>query len=109
MKRLLPIVVSLLLCAALGSAHGNEEHVMGFVSAVAQNSITVETVQKQKVTVKISHETKFEKGSETATLSDVRRGDRVVIHAGKRGDQLEAHTVQIGADSAPTARQHNME
>jgi hypothetical protein len=109
MKRLLPMVVSLLLCAALGSAHGNEEHVMGLVSAVAQDTITVQTVKNHKVTVKISHETKFEKGSEAATLNDVRVGDRVVIHAGKRGDQLEAHTVQIGVDSPPAARQHNKE
>lgn len=100
MKRLVAISFLLLFAAALALCHGNEQHVIGVVSAVTQDSITVETLQKQTVTVKLGPETKFEKASGTATLNDVKAGERVVIHAVKDGDQLKAHTVRIGIASA---------
>ena len=105
MKRVVTTVSSLLVLTALAFAHGNEQHVIGVVSAVTQDSITVETLKKQTVIVKLGPETKFQKGSETATLNGVKAGDRVVIHAVKDGDLLKAHTVRIGL--ASTADQHD--
>jgi len=94
------VLVSMLLLATLVFAHGNEEHIMGTVSQVTDNSITVETREHQKVTVVVVAETKFMKGTAAANLKDLKVGDRVVIHAAKHGEQVQAHTVRIGAASA---------
>ena len=106
MRRLLTTAISLLIFTALALAHGNEQHVIGVVSVVTQDSITVETLQKQTVTVKLGPNTKFAKGSEPATLNDVKAGQRVVIHAVKSGDQLTAHTVSIGVAAASAGHDH---
>jgi hypothetical protein len=45
----------------------------------------------------ITSDTKFTKGSASATPKDLQVGDRVVIHAmPMKGGMLMAHTVQIG-------------
>ena len=106
MKRLVSIITSVLFVAALAIAHGNEQHVMGTVTAVTEKSITVETKDRQKVTVSVVAETKFTKGTSAAMLKDVSVGDRVVIHAGKQGEQLQAHTVRIGTASGTNPGQH---
>jgi len=102
MKHLATTPISMLIFTALILAHGNEQHVIGVVSAVTQDSITVETLKKEKLVVKLDPETKFQKGSEAATVNDVKAGECVAIHAVKDGDQLKAHTVRIGtASTAP--------
>ena len=100
MKRLVAIPISLLFLTTLALAHGNEQHVMGTVTQVTDSSITVETKDHQKVTVSVVAETKFARGTSEATLKDVKVGDRVVIHAVKQEQQLQAHTVRIGVATA---------
>jgi hypothetical protein len=100
MKRLIAISISLLFLAASALAHGNEQHVMGTVIEVTDSAITVETRDHQKVTVAVITDTKFAKGASQASLKDLKLGDRVVIHAAKQGEQLQAHTVRIGTASA---------
>ena len=100
MKRPVSIVLSLLFLAGMAFAHGNEQHVMGTVTAVSDSSITVETMDKHQVTVSIVPDTKFMMGTTAATLTNLKVGDRVVIHAVKKDDQLQAHMVKIGAASA---------
>jgi hypothetical protein len=107
MKRLVAISLSLLFFATFAFAHGNEKHVMGTVTEVTVSSITVETQDHQKVTVAVVPKTKFAKGTSEATLKDLKVGDRVVIHAAKQGEQLQAHTVRIGATTAATEHHHN--
>jgi len=100
----------LLMCAALFGgvvfAHGNFQHVMGTVTKLSQDSITVETTAKAAVEVQIVSETTFTKDNATAGLKDVHVGDRVVIHAmPTQGGKLMAHTVQIGASkTSPRSR-----
>lgn len=100
MKRLLAVPISLLFLTALALAHGNEQHVMGTVTEVADSSITVETKDHQRVTVSVVAGTKFARGASGVTLKDVKVGDRVVIHAVKQERQLQAHTVRIGVATA---------
>ena len=81
----------------LAFAHGDEQHVMGTVT-----KITVEVAPKQgatqktTVTVNVISSTKFEKMGATATIKDLKVGDRAVVHAGKKDRKLEAHVVNIG-------------
>ncbi len=101
MKRISILLLGVVLFAGLAFAHGDEQHVMGTVTNITENTITVEVAAKQgdtqktKVTVNIVSSTKFEKMGAAATIKDVKIGDRVVIHAGKKDGKLEAHLVKI--------------
>ena len=99
--------IAALLCMTVMSSfcfgHGNEQHVMGTVIKVSEESVTVETNTKATVEVMISSDTKFSKSGAPAAPSDLRIGDRVVIHAMPMKDgKLMAHTVQIGVAKAST-------
>jgi hypothetical protein len=94
-KSLLLLVVSL-LSAPLLSAHGNEKHVLGTVTAIAAGAISVETTSHQVQTVQITSETKFVRSGSRSSLNELKVGDRVVIHAKLAGDKLEATEVKSG-------------
>jgi hypothetical protein len=97
MIRQFVLPLCIMLCASLAFAHGNEKHVIGTVTQVSQDSVTVLTTAKAAVQVSITPDTKFTKGTATAALADLKVGDRVVIHAMPTADgKLMAHTVQIG-------------
>ncbi len=52
--RLTVVVFALALAlSAIAFAHGNEKHVMGTVTSISENSITVETTSKKTVTVTV--------------------------------------------------------
>ncbi|MGA3092835.1 MAG: DUF5666 domain-containing protein [Terriglobales bacterium] len=93
-------IVALLCMTVMSSfcfAHGNEQHVMGTVIKVSQESVTVETHTKATVEVMISSNTKFSKNGAPTAPSDLHVGDRVVIHAMFMKDgKLMAHTIQVG-------------
>ena len=97
MKHAVAIAILLLNFSLIAVAHGNQKHVMGTVTSISDSSITVETTAKKSVTVEIVGETKFEKSSASATLRDLKVGDRVVIHAHASGERLIASEVQFGA------------
>lgn len=80
-------------------AHENEQHIMGTVTAISANSITVRTVSKppKEITVFVVASTKFVRGEKAASLRDLKVEDRVVIHAKPNADKkLEATTVEFG-------------
>jgi len=82
-------------------AHGNEQHVMGTVIKVSDQSVTVETNTKATVEVMITSDTKFSKNGAPTAPGDLHIGDRVVIHAMPiKNGKLIAHTVQIGVAKA---------
>jgi hypothetical protein len=96
MTRKLLLIACIALLANAAFPHGNEQHVMGTVTKVSQDSVTVQTPDKILIEVNIVSDTKFTKNNSSVELKDLHVGDRVVIHAKKVGDQLQAHTVQIG-------------
>jgi co-chaperonin GroES (HSP10) len=77
---------------------GNEQHVMGTVTAMSPNSITIQTAAKapKTITVSVVPSTKFLKSGADAPITDLKVGGRVVIHAKLIGDKLEAATVKFG-------------
>jgi hypothetical protein len=105
MKRLPLISLSVLICtllwATLALAHGGMEHVLGTVTAITDHSISVKTRDGTAKTVEFDGETRFVKGDAAATVKDLRVGSRVVIHAHKNPNSLQATEVQIGADATP--------
>jgi hypothetical protein len=102
MKKQISIAIVFLVFAAALAAHGTYTHVMGTVTKIADDAVTVETTDKQITVVKIAPNTSFVKNGEAATLKDLKVGDRVVIHAKPIGTDLVAHEVRFGK-AAPTA------
>ena len=100
MKRTLAVGSAVLLLAVLAMAHGNEQHVMGTIIAISGDSITVQTMDKQSKVVYLNDKTKVTKSGSAASRNDLKVGDRVVIHAGKEGDKLMAHTIAFGASQS---------
>ena len=102
MKLMPLLLLGVVLFAGLTFAHGDEQHIMGTVTKITETTITVEVTPKQgktektTVTVNVLSSTKFEKMDAPATMKDLKLGDRVVIHAAKKGEKLEAHVVKIG-------------
>jgi len=99
--------ISILLCGVLlvalaGFAHGNEEHVLGTVTQVAEDSVTVKTT-KGSVTIAITAASKITMNKVVAKLADIQVGDRIVIHATKNGAKLTANVVQF-THAAPAAK-----
>jgi hypothetical protein len=96
MKLFVAMMLSLLLTTA-ALAHGGMEHVLGTVSAVSDHSITLKTTSGETREVGVDGSTKFMRGQTSVSLSDVHVGDRVVIHATKHDEKLQASEVQLGA------------
>jgi hypothetical protein len=96
MKRMILFVAMVVLAAGAAFAHGKEQPVMGKVTAITDNSITVQTTAKKPVTVYTMAETKYKKSGTAASLKDLKVGDRVVIHAEIMGDKLMANEVHFG-------------
>lgn len=109
LKRIVSIALLITLAGAVAFAHGGASHLKGKVTAVGENSITIETTDKQSKTVVFDQTTKFEKSGVAATPKDLMVGDRVVIDTHAMDGKLYATQVRFGAskktaaDSSPHA------
>lgn len=101
-RRTLIAGLLLLFTSVLLHAHGGMVHVMGTVTGVTDNSITVETTDKKTVEVQFTDTTTFMNGSKPGNRKELKVGDRVVIHAVKVKDSLQAHEVRFG-QAAPAS------
>jgi len=98
----------LMVCISLGAvgvlAHGGEEHVMGTVTKVTADSITVKTTGREPVTVGVVPATKFMMGKMAMKFDGLKVGDRVVIHATEpKEGTLVADTVDFSTPKAAPA------
>jgi hypothetical protein len=90
-----------LLLTVLTFAHAGMEHIMGTVTAISTHSLSVKTGNGAVTAVEFDSETRFMKGDAAATVKDVQVGSRVVIHAHKHDNSLQAAEVKIGKAAAP--------
>jgi Cu/Ag efflux protein CusF len=97
MKQVILLVTMVVLASGIAFAHGKEQHVMGTVTAMTDDSITVQTKAKDPIIVYTMTDTKYEKSGAAASIKDLKVGDRVVIHAAKMNDKLMATEVRFGA------------
>ena len=109
MKRAIAVVTLFLTFSLIAFAHGKEKHVMGSVTNISDNSITVETTAKKSVTIEINDKTKFEKSGAASTVKDLKVGDKVVVHADAEGDKLVANEVHFGAKAKSMEGMKGME
>lgn len=102
--RVLVLMVCISLAAVAALAHGGEEHVIGTVSKVAPDSITVKTTANKMITVGVVPATKFTMGKMAMKVDGLKVGDRVVIHAKEPQEgTLIADTVDFSTPKAPAA------
>lgn len=91
-------VLALAILPAVVSAHGGEEHVIGIVTKVSDTSVTVKTTAGKIVEVGLDAKmTTYARSKAPVQKTDVKVGDRVVIHAMEVNEKLVAHTVELGA------------
>src|SRR5271170_5492761 len=98
---LLILAFSLVTLATL--AHGTDKHVLGTVTKITDSEITVQAQDGSLQVVKIAPDTSFVKSGASATIKDLKVGDRVVIHAKPVGSDLIAHEVRFGKTPAAGA------
>ncbi len=96
-------ILAAALVPAPMSAHGDEEHVTGTVTAVSATSVTVKTTDGKAVSVGFDAKTTYSRGKQAVQKTDIKVGDRVVIHADEVNEKLVAHTVELGTAS-PAAK-----
>jgi hypothetical protein len=95
-------IVSLALLPTIASAHGGEEHVTGTVTKISDTSVTVKTTAGKTVEVGFDAKmTTYERAKQPIQKTDIKVGDRIVIHAMEVSEKLVAHTVEVGATSSP--------
>jgi hypothetical protein len=102
-KRLAAIfaIVSLVLLPTMASAHGGEEHVTGTVAKISESSVTVKTTAGKTIEVGFdAKKTTYERAKMPIQKTDIKVGDKIVIHATEVNEKLVAHTVEVGAASA---------
>ena len=102
MKKQLSVVLLCFVFIAAAFAHGGMQHVIGTVTQVSADSITVKTLKSGLVTVALAADTQFMKDKTAVKITDMKVGDRVVIHAKKdekEATKLVAHMVMIGETS----------
>ena len=102
-RRVLIATLFLATASLLAYAHGGMIHVMGTVTALTDTSVTVQTTDNKSVEVALTPTTTYVKGTQPAAWKDVKVGDRVVIHAVKVKDALQAHEVRF-SEAAGSSR-----
>lgn len=95
--------LSLVLLTGIAIAHGGEQHVIGTVTEISDTSITVKTTAGKLVEVGFDAKTTYARAKHPIVKTDIKVGDRIVIHAIEVNEKLVAHTVEIG--TATTAKQ----
>jgi len=94
-------ILALALLPTIATAHGGEEHVIGTVIKISDTSVTVKTTAGKMVEVGFDPKmTTYQRAKQPIQKSDVKVGDRVVIHAMEVNEKLVAHTVEIGRGAA---------
>lgn len=94
-------ILALALVPTIAVAHGGEEHVTGTVTKISDTSVTVKTTAGKTVEVGFDAKmTTYERAKEPIQKTDIKVGDRIVIHAMEVNEKLVAHSVEVGASGA---------
>jgi hypothetical protein len=100
-SRIAVTALGMLVILAFGSrtpafAHGDHARVLGTVTALTEESITVQTPERDTKTFIVKASTRFMKSGAKAVLGDLKVGDRVVIEGEGPATALVAVSVQFG-------------
>ena len=93
------VIFGVIALAAPLFAHGGFDHVIGTVSKVDNNVMTVKTA-KGDVDVKLNAQTEISKGDQKAAVDDLKPGTRVVVDIPEGSKDRTAHSVKVGGGAA---------
>jgi Domain of unknown function (DUF5666) len=94
-------VMAFALLPTIAAAHGGEDHVTGTVTKISDTSVTVKTTAGKTVEIRFDAKmTTYERAKQPIQKTDIKVGDRVVIHAMEMNEKLVAHTVEVGTVKA---------
>src|SRR5258705_10271439 len=100
-------IMSLAFLPTLATAHGGEEHVTGTVTKISDTSVTVKTTAGKTVEVGFDAKTTYARAKRPIQKTEIKAGDRIVIHGAEVNGKLVGHTVEIGtANAAKQAVKH---
>jgi hypothetical protein len=94
------LLIALALTPLIVLAHGGLEHVRGTVAKISDASVTITTTAGKTVEVLLDAGTTYARADKPIQKSDLKVGDRVVIHAAEKGETLTAHTVEVGVSTS---------
>ena len=102
LKKLTACVFTLLFTAGVILAHGNATHLMGTVTPVGKDTVTIQDKDGKSVVVMLEKGTKYFKRNKPSTLDEMKIGTRVVIDAemNEKMKMYSAEEIQIGAAAA---------
>jgi hypothetical protein len=99
-------ILSVALLPGVAAAHGGEEHVIGVVIKISDVSITVKTTAGKLVEVAFDAKTTYMRAKQPIQKTDIKAGDRIVIHAVEVKEKLVAHTIEIGTTTGAVQTKH---
>ena len=97
-------VFIVLFLHTLAFAHGGGMHIMGTVADLDAQHVVVKTKDGKTMSVLLNEKTTYHKGKAAVTNTDLKVGDRVVVHTIGKGDPLTAREVHFS--SAGEAQGH---
>src|SRR5215468_963859 len=101
-KKITACTLAILVSACLLLAHGNATHLMGTVTAVGNDSVTIKDKDGKSIVVTLEKTTKYFRNKKPATAGDVKIGSRVVIDAqmDEKKKMFTAEEIQLGTTEA---------
>jgi hypothetical protein len=99
--KLTSILLAVALCSAPVAAHEGGHDARGIVTSIDPQELTVKTSRGEEKFL-LTPETKFVKDGSPATAQDLKASNRVVVHARKKADRMEAVKVQFRSATTPT-------
>ena len=98
-KKLMAYAFTFSFAVSIVLAHGNATHLMGTVTAVGKDTVTIKDKDGKSVVVMLEKTTKFLKDKKPAAAGDMKVGTRVVIDAemNAKMKMYSAEEIQLGA------------
>src|SRR2546426_9056171 len=98
-KRFAAFSIALLVFSSLVFAQGGASHLMGTVTAVKPDTVTIKMQDGKSETVMLEKSTKFTRNDKPAKAADLKVGDSVMINASMdtKMKMYKAQEVMLGA------------
>jgi len=105
LKKAITFLLTVSFLAGALLAHGNATHLMGTVTAVSKDTVTIQDKDGKSVVVMLDKTTKYFKTKKPVTIDELKIGTRVVIDAqmNEKMKMYSAEEIQIGTAATAAA------
>jgi hypothetical protein len=105
LRKLTVLALTVLLSVGLLLAHGNATHLIGSVTAIGKDTVTIQDKDGKSVVVTVEKATKYFKNKKPAAADEMKVGMRVVIDAqmDPKTKMYSAEEIQLGTTPTATA------